>query len=142
MSGPQGRASLFRSTGGDDLSDFTTKMFNGFVAQGKLMGNKCKTCGELHLPPRQICSKCGSQHLDWFEFKGEGILEAVTLNRTPSTAFKFRCPYAVGIVKLDEGPSISGLMVARNPEQLAVGSRAIFTVVIEGEKSILAFKMA
>ena len=122
------------------MSEFTTKEFNVFVAQGKLMGNRCKTCGELHLPPRRICPKCGSQQLEWYEYKGEGILEAVTLNRTPSTAFKGRCPYAVGIVKLDEGPSISGLMVDEHPEKLAVGSRAVFTVVIDGEKSILAFK--
>jgi uncharacterized OB-fold protein len=122
------------------MSEFTTKAFNGFVAQGKLMGNRCKSCGELHIPPRQICSRCGSQQLEWHEFKGEGTLEAVTLNRTPSTAFKERCPYAVGIVRLDEGPSISGLMADEYPEKLAVGSRAAFTVVRDGEKSILAFK--
>ena len=122
------------------MSEFTTKTFNEFIAQGKLMGNRCKTCGEFHIPPRQICSSCGSQQLEWYEFKGEGTLEAVTLNRTPSTAFKARCPYAVGIVKFNEGPSISGLMVDQNPEKLAVGSRAVFTVVKDGEKSILAFK--
>jgi hypothetical protein len=131
---------LSRYIGGDELSEFTTKEFNAFVAQGKLMGNRCKTCGELQLPPRQICSKCGSQQLEWHEFKGKGTLEAVTLNRMPSTAFKERCPYAVGIVKLDEGPSISGLMVDEHPEKLTVGSTAIFTVVKDGEKSILAFK--
>ena len=122
------------------MSEFTTKAFNGFVAQGKLMGNKCKNCGELHLPPRQICSRCGSQQLEWHEFKGKGTLEAVTLNWTPSTACMGRCPYTVGIVKLDEGPSISGLMVDEDTEKLAVGSKATFTVVKDGEKSILAFK--
>ncbi len=122
------------------MSEFTTKAFNDFIAQGKLMGNRCKTCGELQIPPRQICSKCGSQQLEWHEFKGKGTLGAVTLNRTPSTAFKGRCPYAVGIVKLDEGPSISGLMADENLEKLTIGSRAVFTVVKDGEKSILAFK--
>ncbi|MGD0805067.1 MAG: Zn-ribbon domain-containing OB-fold protein [Candidatus Bathyarchaeia archaeon] len=122
------------------MSEFTTKTFNGFVAQGKLMGNRCKSCGELHIPPRQICPSCGSRQLEWYEFKGEGTLGAVTLNRTPSTAFKGLCSYTVGIVKLDEGPSISGLMVAEEPKKLTVGSRAIFTVLKNGEKSILAFK--
>ena len=122
------------------MSEFTTKFFNGFVAQGKLMGNKCKNCDELHIPPRQICSKCGSQQLEWHTFKGEGVLEAVTINRTPSSGFKGRCPYAVGIVRLDEGPSISGLMALDEPEKFKVGARVSFTVVKDGEKSILAFK--
>jgi uncharacterized OB-fold protein len=104
------------------------------------MGNRCKSCGEYHIPPRQICPKCGSQQLEWYEFKGEGTLVAVTFNRTPSTTFKGRCPYAVGIVKLDEGPSISGFMADENPEKLSVGSRAIFTLVKDREKTILAFK--
>jgi uncharacterized OB-fold protein len=132
--------SLFKYLGGDDLSEFTTKFFNGFVAQGKLMGNRCKNCEELQIPPRQICSKCGSQQLEWYEFKGEGVLEAVTINRTPSSSFKGRCPYAVGIVRLDEGPSISGLMAFDEPENFKVGTRVSFTVVKDGEKSILAFK--
>ena len=133
-------ASRSKSTRGDDLSDFTIKAFNGYIAHGKLMGNRCKSCGELHLPPRQICLKCGSQQLEWYEFEGEGTLEAVTLNMTPLSAFKKRCPYTVGIVKLDEGPSISGLILGNDPEKVKVGSRATFTVVKEGDKAILAFK--
>ena len=122
------------------MMEFTTKFFNEFVAQGKLMGNRCKSCGDLHIPPRQICSRCGSQQLEWHEFSGEGTLEAVTINRTPSSGFKGRCPYAVGIVGLDEGPSISGFMALDEPEKMKVGTRVLFTVVKDGEKSILAFK--
>jgi uncharacterized OB-fold protein len=123
------------------LSEFNTKAFNGFVAQGKLMGNRCRSCGEYHIPPRQICSKCGSRQLEWHEFKGEGTLEAVTLNRTPSTAFKGRSPYAVGIVTLDEGPSISGLLAIEEPDKILIGTRVKFTSVKDGEKAILAFKL-
>ncbi len=132
--------SPFKYLGEDDLSEFTTKSFNGFVAQGKLMGTRCKNCEELLIPPRQICSRCGSQQLEWHEFKGEGILDAFTINRTPSSGFKGRCPYAVGIVKLNEGPSISGLLTFDEPEKIKVGIRVSFTVVKDGEKSILAFK--
>ncbi len=122
------------------MSEFTTKIFNDRVAAGKLMGNRCSSCGELHIPPRQICSRCGSQKLEWYEFRGTGVLEAVTLNKAPSISFKARGPYSVGIVRLDEGPSISGLL-AEN-EELAVGTRVTFTAAREGEKTILAFKKA
>jgi uncharacterized protein len=123
------------------MSEFTSKTFNGYIAQGKLMGNKCKGCGEYHIPPRQICSKCGSQQLEWVEFKGEGRVEAITLNRAPSTPFKGRGPYAVAIVRLDEGPSISGLIADADPEKITVGTRVKFTAVKDGEKAILAFKL-
>lgn len=122
------------------MGEFTARSFNEFVAQGKLMGNRCKNCDELHIPLRQICSKCGSRHLELHEYKGEGIVEAFTINRTPSSGFKGRCPYAVGIVRLNEGPSISGLLAFDEPEKIKVGVRVSFTVVKDGEKSILGFK--
>lgn len=121
-------------------SEFNTKAFNDKVAQGKLMGNRCKTCGELHIPPRQICQRCGSQQLEWLEFSGRGTLEAVTLNRAPSSGFRGRPPYAVGIVRLDEGPSISGLMEVEKPEELEIGIRVVFTVIKDGERTILGFR--
>ena len=124
------------------MSEFTTKAFNGYVAQGKLMGNRCRSCGELHIPPRQICSKCGSQQLEWHEFRGDGIVEAVTYNKALSTPFRGRGPLAVGIIRLDEGPSISGLIATDEPEKMTVGTRVAFTVVKDGERSILAFKRA
>lgn len=123
------------------MSEFTSKTFNGYVAQGKLMGNRCKGCGGYHIPPRPICPKCGAQQLEWVEFGGDGTVEAITVNRTPSTAFKGRGPYAVAIVRLDEGPSISGLIADANPEKMTVGTRVKFTAVKEGEKAILAFKL-
>jgi uncharacterized OB-fold protein len=123
------------------MSEFTTKVFNGFVAQGKLMGNRCKSCGDIHIPPRQICAKCGSQQLEWFEFKGEGTLEAVTLNKVPSSGFRDLAPYAVGIVRLDEGPSISGLMDVKKPEALKIGERMRFIPIKDREKTILGFRL-
>jgi uncharacterized OB-fold protein len=122
------------------MSEFTAKAFNDYVSKGKLMGNKCRSCGTLHVPPRMICSKCGSQQLEWYEFKGGGVLEAVTLNRTPSTSFKARGSYSVGIVRLDEGPSISGLLVGK--DELTIGTGMVLTTVRNGDNTILAFEKA
>ncbi len=124
------------------MSEFNTKAFNDHVSQGRLMGNRCKSCGEYHIPPRQICNRCGSQQLEWQQFDGRGTLEAVTLNRAPSTTFKARGPFSVGIVRLDEGPSISGLLAIEKADDLAVGRRVKFTTVKDGEKTILAFEAA
>ena len=122
------------------MSEFTTKAFNDYIVQGKLMGNRCTVCGELHLPPRQICSKCGSQRLEWLEFDGKGVIEAVTYNKALSTPFKNRVGIAVGIIRLDEGPSISGLLATDEPEKMTVGTRVSFIVLKNGDKSILAFR--
>jgi uncharacterized OB-fold protein len=122
------------------LSEFTAKEFNDNLVQGKLIGNKCKTCGSLHLPPRRICSHCGSQNFESIRFKGEGTIEAVTLNTIPSSGFRSRAPYVVGIIRLDEGASISGLILVNGAKNYEIGRKVALSIIKEGEKSILGFK--
>jgi len=122
------------------MIEFTAKAFNGYVSQGRLMGNRCKACGSLQIPPRQICTHCGSQRIDWYEFSGRGTLEAMTLNRAPSSCFRGRSPYIVGIIRLDEGPAISGLMDGDKLESLEVGAKVTFTTIKDRERTILGFR--
>ncbi len=54
-----------------------------------------------------------------------------------------RCPYAVGVVRLDEGPSVSGLILdVKDGGELSVGSRVEAEYVKEGEKTALCFRLA
>ncbi len=122
------------------MSAFTAKSFNDFLLQGKLMGNVCSKCNYINLPPRQICLKCGSEKLEWRELSGSGFLEALTQNNLPSSSFRQRCPYYIGIVKLDDGPSISGLIISGKNDPPVVGSKVKLEIIKEGEKPILSFK--
>ena len=57
----------------------------------------------------------------------------------PLTKFKDLNPYTVGIVDLDEDPSITGLILGDN-ESIEIGDRVKVVYLDEGEDKILAFK--
>jgi uncharacterized OB-fold protein len=119
---------------------FTVQAFNDSLAQGKLRGAKCTSCGELHLPPRPICRTCGSRQLEWFEFKGTGRIKTFTVINVPLSEFKEKSPYAVGIVKLDEGPTISGFLLKEKIDKLRVGERVDVVYIKGQDKTILGFR--
>ena len=57
---------------------FTAASFNTFLGEHKLMGARCAQCGALYLPPRALCSACGSADLAWEQLPGAGTLAAFT----------------------------------------------------------------
>jgi uncharacterized OB-fold protein len=102
----------------------TIESFYKFVAEGKLMGVKCKRCGHLMVPPRPMCDKCMSKEVEWVQLKGEGEVVSFTVISVPPAQFASLAPYAVAVVKLDEGPKIPGIVKgATQPSQLKIGMR-------------------
>ena len=122
---------------------FSVKSFRDFLAENRIMGSMCKSCGKVHLPPRPICPDCGGLDLEWTELRGEGTIEAYTVIHVPLSGMKGRCPYCSAIVKLDEGPSISGLVLGFNDRGgVGIGSRVTAELVKEGELTKLCFKLS
>ena len=95
--------------------------FYKFCALRKLMGVKCEKCGELICPPRAICRKCCSNTFEWTEFEGKGKLLTYTIIHFPPSQFQALAPYAVGIVKLEEGPQLPGMIKNVKLEELRIG---------------------
>jgi len=88
---------------------FTGAEFNQYLAEHKLMGTRCASCGALHLPPPPICTTCHSDDMGWTEFSGRGQLLAFTTVHIAPTAmieagYGRDKPYCTGIVQLEEGP--------------------------------------
>jgi uncharacterized OB-fold protein len=88
----------------------TVENFYRFCAERKLMGVKCKVCNTIIWPPRGICPKCLADQLDWIEFKGKGKLLTYTVIHFPPSQFQALAPYAVGILRLEEGPQLPGMI--------------------------------
>jgi uncharacterized OB-fold protein len=120
--------------------EFTVRAFEGFLREGKLMGSRCRGCGELFLPPRPFCPRCGGRELDWFEFGGEGRVQAYSVVHVPLSRMRDKAPYAVGIVRTEEGPSISGMIVG-NPEEISVGSKVKAEFMREKDRTVLCFRL-
>lgn len=95
--------------------------FYKFCADGRLMAVKCKRCGAVICPPRTICPKCLADAFDWMELKGLGKLLTYTIIHFPPGQFQALAPYAVGIIKLEQGPQLSGMIKNVKLEDLRVG---------------------
>ena len=100
---------------------FTIESFYQFAKEGKLMAAKCKKCGTLLLPPRPVCTNCFSENFEWIELKGKGKLLTYTIIHVAPPQFQSMTPYAVGIVKLEDGPDLPGMIRDIEPEKIRVG---------------------
>jgi uncharacterized OB-fold protein len=124
------------------MGEMTAKAFNDYLGEGKIMGSRCNGCGAVQLPPRPVCPGCGKHEPDWIELQGEGTIQAYTIIAVPLTRLKESCPYTVGVVRLDDGPSISGMIVdVKEGDQAAVGTKVKAEFVKEGEKTALCFRV-
>jgi len=104
-----------------EQAPFTIEQFYKYILQGKLMSGKCKQCGKVHLPPRPLCDNCFSKEFEWVEVPGKGKLLTYTVIHVAPTQFQSMAPYAVGIVKLENGIKIPGMITGVAPEQLKIG---------------------
>jgi uncharacterized OB-fold protein len=103
-----------------EQSPFTIEQFYKHILQGKLMGGKCKKCGKIHLPPRPFCDNCFSKELEWVELPKNGKLLTYTVIHVAPAQFQGMAPYAVGIVQLENGVKIPG-MIRVAQEQIKIG---------------------
>jgi uncharacterized OB-fold protein len=100
---------------------FTIEQFYKFLQQGKLMAGKCLKCGKILLPPRPMCDNCFGQEFDWVNVSGKGKLLTYTVIHVAPKQFQALTPYAVGIVQLENGLKIPGMIQGLPSERLKVG---------------------
>ena len=72
----------------------------------------------------------------------EGVVETFTIIRVPPTGFVAESPYAVGIVKLDDGVKVTAQIVDAPLDELHIGHRVrveFRRVQQDGESGILCY---
>ena len=100
---------------------FTIEQFYRFLGKRKLMAGRCLKCGKLHLPPRPLCDNCLGDVFEWVEVGGKGKLLTYTVIHVAPAQFQTLTPYAVGIVQLENGLKVPGMIQGANQENLKVG---------------------
>ncbi len=77
------------------------------AAEGRFELQVCHACGTTQYPPREACVRCLSTELQWRERSGAGELIAQTLlQHSHDEYFRERVPWRLGMVKLDDGPTV------------------------------------
>ena len=100
-------------------------------------GSRCGSCKSAHFPARDVCS-CGGRAAA-LRFSGAGTIESFTVIR--NAPHGFTAPYAVGIVRTEEGPSVPAQLVGPVGE-MKIGapvSLCVRRVYEVGEAGILVF---
>ncbi|MEM3616698.1 MAG: Zn-ribbon domain-containing OB-fold protein [Candidatus Bathyarchaeia archaeon] len=100
---------------------FTIEQFYKNISQKKLIGGKCRKCGKIHLPPRPLCDKCLSTEFEWVKMPKTGKLLTYTIIHVAPTQFQNMAPYAVGIIQLENGVKIPGMIRNVPLDKIRVG---------------------
>src|ERR1700737_492968 len=71
------------------------------IREGRLLIQRCSTCGELRHPPRPMCPRCLSLEWDTIESTGKGTIYSWVLSHHPTEPDTE--PRVVVLVDLEEG---------------------------------------
>lgn len=91
----------------------------------------CEDCQTVLYPPREVCSECLGDELQWQDIDAIGkVIGTTTLHVSTSDFFRAHIPLHVGLIKLDCGPVVYAHM---SNENIRINSRV--TLVNRPDKS-------
>jgi uncharacterized OB-fold protein len=93
--------------------------FEGAKA-GKLLIQRCASCGRLRHPPRPMCNVCRSLEWDTVEASGRGSVYSFVVNHHPQVP-AFDYPLIVALIELDEGTRLVSNLVGVEPDGVRIG---------------------
>lgn len=94
------------------VGDQLTAPFWAAAGRGRLVIQRCNTCGALRWPPLAGCPECRSRDTTWDEVAPNGtIWSFVVYHRAFAAELKPQIPYTVVMVQLDDGPYLLGRYV-------------------------------
>ena len=101
---------------------------------GELRLQHCLDCGHVQLPPRSHCTRCRGSRLEWRASSGRGRVESFTWIHIPlAEAWAHEVPYAVALIRLEEGPMMMSNLRECSESQLSVGLEVTVTFEARNE---------
>jgi uncharacterized OB-fold protein len=88
--------------------------------QGRLLIQRCASCGVLRHPPHAMCSRCRSFDWDTVEASGRATLYSFVVVHYPEVP-AFDYPLVVGLVELEEGTRLVTDVVGVDPSDVCIG---------------------
>jgi uncharacterized protein len=108
----------------------TARAFFEKARGGQLTAIRCGSCGELAVPPKELCPNCHAHAWQPVALAGDGTIASLTVIRVAPRAHAADVPYSVAVVRLKEGVSILGRILDIPFEKLAVGLPVRFRPII------------
>jgi len=102
---------------------FPSRYWREIPQRYRLEAGKCNKCGYIAFPPRLICPVCKGREFGTIKLKDEGELLTYTVIHVGPSAFSDQTPYALGIIKLDDGVNITAQLADVDINQIKTGAR-------------------
>jgi uncharacterized protein len=92
------------------------KDYTAALKDNRLLGLKCQHCGEVTVPPRMACRKCGSPDMKIVRLSGRGRIVTFTSIHVATEERYGHTPYLVVMVELEEGAWVMGNLDGLEPQ--------------------------
>jgi uncharacterized OB-fold protein len=73
--------------------------------EGRLLAQRCRTCGAESFPPRGMCRVCRSRDTELIEVTGPGRVYSFTINHQRWLP-DLEVPFAIVLVEFDDHPGV------------------------------------
>jgi uncharacterized protein len=95
------------------------------LAEGRLLGFRCRACGKVYVPPRGVCPMCGERfEEEGVEVADTGTVATFAIVNVPSANIDIELPYVAAEVLLDGSDTTSMFLLREvRPEDVRMGMR-------------------
>ncbi|MFI5395901.1 MAG: Zn-ribbon domain-containing OB-fold protein [Candidatus Binatia bacterium] len=98
------------------------KPFFDAAKRHELVVQRCTQCGLHRFPARNICSNCLSREAEWVKASGQGeVFSYTVMHQVYHPGFADEVPYAVVVIKLEEGAKMTSNLVGTKPHAIQIG---------------------
>jgi uncharacterized OB-fold protein len=108
----------------------------------RLEAAKCKGCGAVNFPVRQVCSSCRGGDLEATALSRKGTVITSTVVHVAPDDFAMEAPYAVAVIETPEGARLMLQVVDCDPDDVKPGMKVDFEfrkIRKEGTSGILCY---
>jgi len=110
------------------------------AAEGRLLIQRCSSCGRLRHPPTPACPNCRSFEWDAVDSSGRGTVFSFVVVHHPQVP-PFEYPLPIAVVELDEGTRIVADLIEIDPAAVHIGMRVVADfVAVDDELTLPMFK--
>lgn len=102
------------------ISDDTRFFWDG-AREGKLLIQRCKSCGALRHPPGPVCPNCHSFEWDTLQSCGRGTVYSFVVMHYPEVP-PFDHPNPIALIELEEGVRLISQLVGVKPGAVQIGA--------------------
>jgi len=91
-----------------------------------ILANECGSCNRVFFPPKESCPDCRRKSMGKMKevkLSGKGEVVTYTIIHVGQEDFEEQVPYAIAIIKLDEGPQITAQIVDCELDEVKIGMK-------------------